>query len=100
MLGAQTQGMIGYFLLQGFENALPGRQVASLICQTKVAADDPAFERPAKFIGPVYPETEGRRLAGAPGLADPAGRLRLAAGSRLPRTPGDRGAPDDPHACR
>jgi carbamate kinase len=36
VLGAQTQGMIGYFLLQGFENALPGRQVASLICQVKV----------------------------------------------------------------
>jgi carbamate kinase len=67
VLGAQTQGMIGYFLLQEFENALPGRQVASLICQTKVAADDPAFERPAKFIGPVYPEAEGRRLAGLRG---------------------------------
>jgi carbamate kinase len=100
VLGAQTQGMIGYFLLQGFENALPGQQVASLICQTKVAADDPAFGRPAKFVGPVYSETEGRRLAGLSGLADPAGRLRLAASSGLPRTPGDRRAPDDPHACR
>jgi carbamate kinase len=67
VLVAQTQGMIGYFLLQGFENALPGRQVASLICQTKVAADDPAFERPTKFIGPDYPETEARRLAGLQG---------------------------------
>ena len=67
VLGAQTQGMIGYFLLQGFENALPGRQVASLICQTKVAADDPAFARPTKFIGPVYSEAEGRRLAGLRG---------------------------------
>lgn len=67
VLGAQTQGMIGYFLLQGFENALPGRQVASLICQVKVAADDPAFDRPTKFIGPVYSETEGRRLAGLRG---------------------------------
>jgi carbamate kinase len=67
VLGAQTQGMIGYFLLQGFENALPGRQVASLICQVKVAADDPAFNRPTKFIGPVYSEAEGRRLAGLRG---------------------------------
>ena len=67
VLGAQTQGMIGYFLLQGFENALPGRQVASLICQVKVTADDPAFARPTKFIGPVYPETEARRLAGLRG---------------------------------
>jgi len=67
VLVAQTQGMIGYFLLQGFENALPERQVASLICQTKVAADDPAFERPTKFIGPDYPEAEARRLAGLRG---------------------------------
>jgi carbamate kinase len=63
VLGAQTQGMIGYFLLQAFENALPERQVVSLICQTEVATDDPAFGQPTKFIGPVYSETEGRRLA-------------------------------------
>ncbi|MGD0312589.1 MAG: carbamate kinase [Acidimicrobiales bacterium] len=63
VLGAQTQGMIGYFLLQAFENALPGRRVVSLICQTLVAPDDPAFEHPTKFVGPVYSEEEGRRLA-------------------------------------
>ena len=67
VLVAQTQGMIGYFLLQGFENALPGRQVASLICQTEVAADDPAFGRPTKFIGPDYPQAEARTLAGLRG---------------------------------
>jgi len=67
VLVAQTQGMIGYFLLQGFENALPERQVASLVCQTRVAADDPAFERPTKFIGPDYPQAEARRLAGLRG---------------------------------
>jgi carbamate kinase len=59
--------MIGYFLLQEFENVLPGQQVACLICQVKVAADDPAFGQPAKFVGPVYSETEGRRLAGLRG---------------------------------
>ena len=63
VLGAQTQGMIGYFLLQAFENALPGQQVVSLICQTLVAADDPAFDKPTKFVGSVYSEKEGRRLA-------------------------------------
>ncbi|MGP0109843.1 MAG: carbamate kinase [Acidimicrobiales bacterium] len=63
VLGAQTQGMIGYFLLQAFENALPGRQVVSLVCQTEVAADDPAFERPTKFVGPVFSEADGRKLA-------------------------------------
>lgn len=63
VLGAQTQGMIGYFFLQAFGNALPGRQVVSLVCQTKVADDDPAFKDPTKFVGPVYSEAEGHRLA-------------------------------------
>jgi carbamate kinase len=67
VLGAQTQGMIGYFLLQAFENALPGRVVATLVCQTEVATDDPAFGRPTKFVGPVFSEDEGRRLAGLHG---------------------------------
>ncbi len=65
VLGAQTQGMIGYFFLQAFENALPGREVVSLICQTVVASDDPAFEDPTKFVGSVYTESEADRLAGA-----------------------------------
>ena len=63
VLGAQTQGMIGYFFLQSFENALPGTQVVSLICQTEVSLGDPAFEDPTKFIGPVYSEEQGRLVA-------------------------------------
>ena len=43
VLGAQTQGMIGYWLVQALQNALPGRQVACLITQTLVSAADPAF---------------------------------------------------------
>lgn len=63
VLGAQTQGMIGYFLLQALENALPGQVVASLICQTLVSSDDPAFQHPTKFVGPIYTEADGHRLA-------------------------------------
>ena len=63
VLGAQTQGMIGYFLLQAFENALPGQEVVSVICQTLVAFDDPAFDIPTKFVGPVYDEAEGQQLS-------------------------------------
>jgi len=63
VLGAQTQGMIGYFLVQALENALPGRQVAGLICQTLVRGDDPAFASPTKFVGAVYDEGTARRLA-------------------------------------
>ena len=67
VLGAQTQGMIGYWLMQAFQNSLPGRQVASIINQTLVLAHDPAFENPSKFVGEVYPEDEARRLADARG---------------------------------
>jgi carbamate kinase len=63
VLGAQTQGMIGYFLLQAFENALPGQEVVSLVCQTLVDPADPAFAHPTKFVGPVYTRAEGRRIA-------------------------------------
>jgi len=63
VLVAQTQGMIGYFLQQAFENALPGRQVISLVCQTEVAVDDVAFDDPTKFVGPFYPEAQARSLA-------------------------------------
>jgi carbamate kinase len=63
VLGAQTQGMIGYFFLQSIKNALPDREVVSLISQTEVAGDDPAFTHPTKFVGPVYSEQEAHRLA-------------------------------------
>ncbi|WP_193605215.1 carbamate kinase [Nocardioides dongkuii] len=63
VLGAQTQGMIGYWLLQAMENELPGRQVAAIINQTLVAAADPAFADPTKFVGEMYTEEEAHRLA-------------------------------------
>ena len=66
-LVGETQGMIGYFLLQAFENALPGRQVVSLISQTLVRADDPAFANPTKFIGRTYDEQQARQLTVARG---------------------------------
>ena len=67
MLGAQTQGMIGYWLVQALQNALPGRQVACLVSRTLVRGDDPAFAEPAKFVGPVYDEERARALAAAHG---------------------------------
>jgi carbamate kinase len=63
VLGAQTQGMIGYWLLQAMQNALPGRQVAAIINQTLVEANDPAFDNPTKFVGEVYSESEAHRFA-------------------------------------
>lgn len=63
VLGAQTQGMIGYWLLQSLQNHLPYRHIACIINQTLVAADDPAFAEPTKFIGEVYDERQAQRLA-------------------------------------
>ena len=63
VLGAQTQGMIGYFFLQALENALPGLEVVSLIGQTLVASDDPAFAHPTKFVGPVYDRRRAETLS-------------------------------------
>jgi len=62
VLGAQTQGMIGYWLLQALQNNLPGRQVAAIINQTLVLADDPAFDNPTKFVGEIYEEAEAQHL--------------------------------------
>src|SRR3954464_8339703 len=67
VLGAQTQGMIGYWLLQALQNALPGRQVAAIVNQTLVSAADPAFDAPTKFVGPVYDEETAKTLAGERG---------------------------------
>jgi carbamate kinase len=63
VLGAQTQGMIGYWLVQALQNALPGRQAACLVSRTLVSRDDPAFGQPSKFVGPVYDEQQARRIA-------------------------------------
>jgi len=63
VLGAESEGMIGYWIEQELSNALPGRDVATLLTQVEVAPDDPAFRQPSKPIGPVYAEPEARRLA-------------------------------------
>lgn len=63
VLGAQTQGMIGYWLVQALSRAAPDRQVACLVCRTLVDAGDPAFGNPAKFVGPVYDEVTAKQLA-------------------------------------
>ena len=63
VLVAQTQGMIGYWLVQALANLLPGGQASCVLTRTLVRADDPAFTSPTKFVGPGYPEPEARRLA-------------------------------------
>jgi carbamate kinase len=64
LLGAETEGMIGYLIQQELGNELPlEKRLASLLTMIEVDHDDPAFAEPTKPIGPVYPEAEARRLA-------------------------------------
>ena len=53
--GADTQGAIGYELQQNLYNEFRrygiDRDTVTLVCQTEVAADDPAFAKPSKPIG-------------------------------------------------
>jgi carbamate kinase len=63
-LGAETEGLVGYLLQQALRNAAPGLEVVTLLTQVVVAADDPAFARPTKPIGRVYPDEAAVRAAG------------------------------------
>lgn len=65
--GAQSQGLLGYFLQQTLANVLRERglerSVVALITQTLVAADDRAFADPTKPIGPHFTRERAERLA-------------------------------------
>ncbi len=62
VLGAESEGMIGYLLDQRLGIELPGRQVATLLTQVVVDPADRAFTAPTKPIGPVYPAVDGERM--------------------------------------
>ena len=63
VLGAESEGMIGYLVEQELMNALPpGARCATLLTQVEVDADDPAFTNPTKPIGPVYKEAEAAQV--------------------------------------
>ena len=64
LLGAQTEGMIGYLIQQELGNELPQeKRLASLLTLIEVDPKDPAFEDPTKPIGPIYQQDESERLA-------------------------------------
>lgn len=67
VLDAETEGMIGYLIEQELASRLPGRRIATLLTQIEVAANDPAFGRPTKPIGPACKGLEARRLERAHG---------------------------------
>jgi carbamate kinase len=70
VLGAQTEGMIGYMIEQELGNLLPFEvPFATLLTMVEVDPADPAFGKPDKPIGPVYTEDDAHRLAAERGWA-------------------------------
>ncbi len=70
VLGAQTQGMIGYFLEQELGNHLDKDEMfAVLLTMIEVDPADPAFQNPTKFVGPVYTQPQADKLANEKGWA-------------------------------
>ena len=69
VLGAESEGMIGYVLEQELRRHLPERESATVLTQVVVDPDDAAFQHPTKFIGQVYDEDEARALAAERGWA-------------------------------
>ncbi|QOL82498.1 carbamate kinase [Pseudooceanicola spongiae] len=64
VLGAQTEGMIGYLIEQELANALPlGSRCTTLLSRVEVDAKDPAFAAPSKPVGPVYTAPEAAKAA-------------------------------------
>jgi carbamate kinase len=59
---AQTQAEIGALISSELTSALPGRPAACIVTHVCVAAEDPAFDRPTKPIGPFYSSTEAEAL--------------------------------------
>ncbi|WP_299020159.1 carbamate kinase [uncultured Photobacterium sp.] len=62
VLGSQTCGMVGYMLQQELRNIDANLNIATLVTQTEVSKEDPAFTNPTKFVGPVYTEERAKEI--------------------------------------
>jgi carbamate kinase len=88
VLGAQTEGMIGYMIEQELGNILPFEQpFATILSMVEVDPADPAFQNPTKPIGPVYTEEGARQLAAEKGwiMAPDGDGFRRVVPSPLPK---------------
>ena len=66
VLGAQSEGMIGYVLEQELGNCMPAdAPIATLLTMIEVDPRDPAFDDPTKFVGPIYTKEQADQLASA-----------------------------------
>lgn len=89
VLGAETEGMIGYLIEQELMNALPeGAHCATLLSRVEVDPADPAFKAPSKPIGPVYSieeATQAKRTHDWTLVTEVSGGLRRVVPSPLPQ---------------
>jgi carbamate kinase len=68
VLGAQTEGMIGYLIEQELSNLRPSdTSLATVLTMTEVDPADPAFAHPTTFVGPVYTAEVAEQLAASRG---------------------------------
>ncbi|HSW42175.1 MAG TPA: carbamate kinase [Patescibacteria group bacterium] len=71
VLGAESQGQIGYLMSQALHAAFLERgirrEIAVVVSQVVVRSDDPAFANPTKPVGPVYDEATARDHAATRG---------------------------------
>lgn len=88
VLGAESEGMIGYLIEQELGNVFPHEQpIATLLTQIEVDPSDPAFGKPTKPIGPIYTRKEAECLARERGwaMAPDNGSYRRVVPSPQPR---------------
>jgi carbamate kinase len=88
VLGAETQGMIGYLIEQELGNRLPfEKPLASLLTMIEIDPDDPAFTDPSKPIGPRYDQAEADKLAAERGwtFKHDGDRMRRVVPSPVPK---------------
>lgn len=88
VLGAQTQGMIGYMIEQELGNLLPFEvPFATLLTMVEVHPADPAFQNPTKFVGPVYEREVAEKLAAEKGwsIKQDGNKWRRVVPSPLPK---------------
>jgi carbamate kinase len=66
VLGAETEGQLGYLIAQELGAALQrtraGRTVLPIVSRTEVSGRDPAFRSPSKAVGRFYPAKEAAAL--------------------------------------
>src|SRR5215216_3972296 len=88
VMGAQTEGMIGYLIEQELGNLMPPEvPFATVLTMIEVDPCDPAFDDPTRFVGPLYGDADAARLQAERGWSfkRDGDRLRRVVASPAPK---------------